>query len=350
MARRRRWEEELEERDGSPKPQSKLAHLDEGTRAGVLEELQRAGGNSALQRVVGAQLQRDTATATRPGKPSAPGAALGDWALSIDGTVVGPVRSVDGLDLKADVISTAHPSGGVVKHIGAPSYSPAVLTVGLGMKTGFYDWIRAVFDRKQVTKDIVLHHVDRATGQAGTELELTGALVTAVELPQLGTGKGEAWLKITVAPEAVRRTTGAGAKLDTKLDPLDPSTARLEVEGVGSVSGVQAIGPWAARQTVTEDPRTGARAAKTDFDDLVVTLADGAKGASAFDAWAQDAVIGGNSGRSGERTAVLTVTTKAGKKLEISFSGVGIFSAEQIARGGGRKYGLYVSGASLRVV
>jgi hypothetical protein len=348
MARRRRWEEELEERERSPKPT--LARLDEGKRVGVLEELQRAGGNSALQRVVGAELQRDTATATRPGRPSAPGAVLGDWALSVDGTVVGPVRSVEGLDLKADVISTEHPSGNVSKHIGAPSYTPAVLTVGLGMKTGFYDWIRAVLDRKQVTKDIVLHHVDRATGQTGTELELTRALVTAVEVPQLGAGKGEAWLKITVAPEAVRRTTGSGAKVETKLDPLDPATARLEVEGMGSVSGIQAIGPWAARQLVKEDPRSGARAAKTDFDDLVLTLADGAKGASAFDAWAQDAVIGGNSGKSSERTAVLTVTTKGGKKLELSFSGVGIFSAEQIARGGGRKYGLYVSGASLRVV
>jgi type VI secretion system secreted protein Hcp len=61
MAKRRRWEEELErevERAGKPQ----LAQLDEGKRAGMLEELQRSGGNRALQQVVaGPQLQRDEA-------------------------------------------------------------------------------------------------------------------------------------------------------------------------------------------------------------------------------------------------------------------------------------------------
>jgi hypothetical protein len=61
MARRRRWEEEeLDERERPAKP--KLAELDEGTRAGVVEELQRAGGNRAFQQVVGGQsLQREAA-------------------------------------------------------------------------------------------------------------------------------------------------------------------------------------------------------------------------------------------------------------------------------------------------
>jgi type VI protein secretion system component Hcp len=65
MPKRRRWEEELEEleeRERATKPQ--LSQLDEGKRATVLQELQRAGGNRALQQVVGAQaLQREAATA-----------------------------------------------------------------------------------------------------------------------------------------------------------------------------------------------------------------------------------------------------------------------------------------------
>lgn len=64
MARRRRWEEELErELERSTEPQRPpLADLDEGKRAGMLEELQRAGGNRALQQVVGSQqLQREAA-------------------------------------------------------------------------------------------------------------------------------------------------------------------------------------------------------------------------------------------------------------------------------------------------
>jgi hypothetical protein len=56
--------------------------------------------------------------------------------------------------------------------------------------------------------------------------------------------------------------------------------------------------------------------------------------------------------REDERTAVLSVSSKSGRKLELSFSGVGIFSAEQIARagGGGRRYGMFVEAAKLRVV
>jgi type VI protein secretion system component Hcp len=73
MAKRRRWEEELEreaERAGKPQLARQLADLDEGKRAGVLEELQKAGGNRALQQVVGGRLQREAAAAvariTRP--------------------------------------------------------------------------------------------------------------------------------------------------------------------------------------------------------------------------------------------------------------------------------------------
>jgi type VI secretion system Hcp family effector len=64
MGRRRRWEEELERELESPAKAQRqgLADLDEGKRAGMLEELQRAGGNRALQQVVaGQQLQREAA-------------------------------------------------------------------------------------------------------------------------------------------------------------------------------------------------------------------------------------------------------------------------------------------------
>jgi type VI protein secretion system component Hcp len=69
MAKRRRWEEELEEeaeRAGKPQLAQQLADLDEGKRAGVLEELQKAGGNRALQQIVGGQLQREAAAVSLP--------------------------------------------------------------------------------------------------------------------------------------------------------------------------------------------------------------------------------------------------------------------------------------------
>jgi type VI protein secretion system component Hcp len=69
MAKRRRWEEELEEeaeRAGKPQLAQQLADLDEGKRAGVVEELQKGGGNRAFQQIIGGQLQRETAAASLP--------------------------------------------------------------------------------------------------------------------------------------------------------------------------------------------------------------------------------------------------------------------------------------------
>jgi type VI secretion system secreted protein Hcp len=66
MRRRRSWEEEELEREAEAPAKTELpqlADLDEGKRAGVVEELQRAGGNRAFQQVVeGQQLQRETAS------------------------------------------------------------------------------------------------------------------------------------------------------------------------------------------------------------------------------------------------------------------------------------------------
>jgi type VI protein secretion system component Hcp len=76
MKKRRRWDEELE-RELERKPT--LAQLDEGKRASIVEELQRAGGNRAFQ-----QLQREAA-------PQAPVAAVDERTyMYVDG-IKGPL-------------------------------------------------------------------------------------------------------------------------------------------------------------------------------------------------------------------------------------------------------------------
>lgn len=359
MRKRRREEEREPEHSGK----RELARLDTATRAGVLQELQRAGGNRAVQQVVaGAQLQRDVATETRPATSPKGQWRTGDWALSLDGTVVGRVRSVEGGSIRSDVITESGSGQLEHKHIGSPRFDPFVLEVGLGMSKGFFDWIGGALDRKDVRKDLILHHVDSATGHEQAQLELQEALVTAVEVPQLAAADtNPAWLKITIAPETVRRSAGSGKKVEAKLasDPLSPSTTRFEVSGIGRVSELKAVAPWTFKQAVARMEVGGRRdyeqePAKAEFGHLLVTLAEGAKGAgsgiSGFDAWVDDFLIKGNAGKERERTAVLTVSSKGGRKLELSFSGVGIFAADQFARSaaGGRRYGLYVESAVLR--
>ncbi len=353
--RKRRGHEELEpERSGK----RQLARLDTATRAGVLEELQRAGGNRAVQEVVaGAKLQRDVAAPTRPSTAPKGRMLASTWALSLNGTVVGPVRSVEGCSIRSEVISQRTEGGDVRKHPGQPHYDPCVLEVGLGVGKGLFDWIGGVFDRKGVRKELILHQLDQA-GHEQAQLVLQEALLTGFELPQLGAADtGPAWLKLTVAADRVQRANGSGANIGTKSsDPLDPSTVRFQVSGIGQVAELTSLASWAFTQaTKREDPSWGLEPAGAKLGNVVVTLAEGAKGGGAgiagFDAWVEDFLVSGNSGKEHERTASLTVSSAGGRKLELSFTGVGIFSADQLARsgGGGRRYGLYVEGAKLRV-
>jgi hypothetical protein len=121
------------------------------------------------------------------------------------------------------------------------------------------------------------------------------------------------------------------------------------------VSELASVAPWSFEQGVTRDEVGSARDAELEptrskLGNLVVSLSEAGKGAKAaiagFDAWA-DGMIKGNA--DDERTAVLTVSSKGGKKLELSFSGVGIMSADLLAtsEASRRRYGLYVERVTL---
>lgn len=347
MRKRRREEEREPERSGK----HQLARLDTTTRVGVLEQLQRASGNRALQEVVaGAQLQRDTTTTTKPTKGSVRRASTSEWLLSLGGTLVGPVESVEGLAVRADVITQG---GGDVqrKHVGRAEHEPGVLKVGLGMDKSFYQWVAAWLDKHHGERDLILHHVDPATGEETSRLELSQVLLTALELPKLDATSKDSALKVTIVAEQVQRRIGPGQKLETKGtdDPLSPSTMRFEVDGIGVISGLKSIGPWTFKRQVAEDFHQH-KLTKAESGNLILTLAEGA-GASALDAWAEASMVKGISDENAEKTAVLTVSSKGGRKLELTFYGVGIFSAERVARSGagGRQYGLYVERAKLAV-
>jgi phage tail-like protein len=348
MRKTRRWEREPEREPGEPsKP--RLDRLDTSTRAGVLEELQRAGGNNALQRVVAAaQLQRQPRTVGR--------FVAGLWALTLDGTTV-PLISVDGGGASSDVITHPDPGGVQRKRITGVHYDPFVLRVGLDMGSELSDWIQATIDRKHARRDLVLHHLD-SSGEEQVGLELKDALMTGMEVPALDAADEDpAVLKVSLAPGAVRRRTGSGTKLKPKGsgDPLKPSTMRFEVSSIGPVPGVRSVAPWTfSQKTVTDSTARGRERenlpATTTLGNLLVTIAEtGAKsGTKSFDAWFEESAI---KGTEDERTAVLTVSSRGGRKLELSFSGVGIFSADQVARSdaGGRRYGFYVEGATLKI-
>jgi hypothetical protein len=344
----RKREKGREERE--PEQRRPLERIDPGTRAGVLEQLQQAGGNRAVQEVVaGAQLQRDTTTTTaKPQKPPPGRPAIGSWVLTLDGTVIGPARTVGGFALKGEVVSHVGAGDVVRKRVARTEVEPGVVEVGLGMDKSFYDWVDAALDGTYLRKQLTLHQVD-AAGEEQAKVELGDVIVTGVELPQLGAdASSPGWLKVRFAAERLRRSAGAGAKIAGKAaaNPLDPVNVRLDVSGIGEVKNLEAVEPWAFKLGIQMQQGVAVPGA-SNLGDLSVTVAEG--GNSGFDAWAEDTLLKGKSAEESERTAVLTVAGKDGRKLQLSLH-VGIFHADQLARSGGRRYGLYVESAELKVL
>src|SRR5262245_46044480 len=261
--KRRRWDLEPEREPGrSPKPQ--LARLDPASRAGVLENLQRAGGNNAIQRALaGAQLQRQPTLKEQPRTATR-------WVLSIDGTAV-PVRSVAGGDVRVEVVHGPSPSGVELKHPAGVSFEPVSFEVGLD--TGvLLNWLSSTLARKHSRKDLVLHQADTSGKDLGS-IELREALVTEIGVPKLDVGDtGDAWLRVKVQPELESRDTGSGKSVAVKgkPDPLKPSTARLEVSGIGTVADLMSVGAWTVKQGVKPWQTGGARDPQGETNGLEV--------------------------------------------------------------------------------
>ena len=347
MRKSRRWDRELEPEPGQLR-KPPLARLDTTRRAGVLEELQRAGGNYAVQRTLGGpQLQRDLRKSSY---------AAQQFALTIDGTTV-PVGAAEGGGASADVIVEAPRQGGVSgKHLSSLRFEPVSLKLGLELGP-LGDWIGSTLAHKFSRKDVVVHQLD-ASGKEVRSVEFRDSLVSEIVVPRLDVGdSGDAWLSVKLEPELARTTSGSGQTTagKGKPDPLEPSTTRLEISGIGTVAELLSVDGFAFKQTIKHEDVGTSRTkvnfpASTTLGNLVVTVADKGKmsGKNAFDTWFHESVI---DGKAEERTAVLTVKSHGGKTLRLTFSGVGIAGAETFGSsdGGGRKYELYAESMSLKI-
>ena len=78
----------------------------------------------------------------------------GRFALVLDGSQnLGFVKSVKGGTIKGEVAThDLGPANVQKKHLATITHEPFIIEVGMGMAKGFYDWIRASFDKGHVTK------------------------------------------------------------------------------------------------------------------------------------------------------------------------------------------------------
>jgi hypothetical protein len=254
----------------------------------------------------------------------------GHFALELDGILIGLLKSLEGGNAFADVVTEAvGPGGGYPrKHIVQPKYEDFVVRAGTGMAAAFYAWIQAALEldwkpRNGAVDDLDLQYKVKA------RREFFNALITEVRFPALdAASRDPALLTVTFAPEYTRVTKGSGsAKPPGKIQKKWLSSRfRLTIDGLDTkkVNKIEAI---VFKQPITEDLLGRDRVPGVpEVGNLVVTVAEA--GAQTFQDWFDDFVIKGNNSSEEEKTGSLEFLTPDLKTqlFRLDFTGMGIFS------------------------
>jgi hypothetical protein len=142
----------------------------------------------------------------------------GRFALDIDGQIAGFIKSVTGGNIKGNVAThQLGPDNIQKKHIATIEHEPFTVEVGMGMTRGFYDWIRASFDKAHVTKsgEVIAADFDY---QAQSARVFTDAHLAEVTIPALdGSSKDAAYMTLKIDPERIRYEKRSNEKLNGKI-------------------------------------------------------------------------------------------------------------------------------------
>ncbi len=145
----------------------------------------------------------------------------GRFAFLVDGLgMLGFVKKFSGGTIKAEVAThNLGPENIQKKHIVGIIYEAITVEVGMGMSAGFYEWIRAVFDRGYVTKSGEIHACD-FNYKSMSVREFLAAHISEVTIPALdGSSKEPAYMTVKIDPERIRYRKGDGSQIQRKIVP-----------------------------------------------------------------------------------------------------------------------------------
>lgn len=131
--------------------------------------------------------------------------------LELDGTIVGSVRSFEGGNAVAQVVTESlGPGERRKKHIADVAFQNVVIECGLAMKPAFYFWINDTLfgDTSGREGALIVTDGDRNVKR---RIEFTDALITEVTFPTLDTASpAPAFMTVRFDPEETRPATAAG--------------------------------------------------------------------------------------------------------------------------------------------
>jgi len=156
--------------------------------------------------------------------------------VTVDGVAASFMKKCEGFNPEGDVVSNdMGPQLFQSKHLANFKWSPGKFTCGAGMGKGFWNWIKAAFDKGYVRKNgsIVSGDFDY---NARTELTWQDGLITSVTIPKFDAAAKDAiYLDIEVEAEQVRIAPASGkinGQYGTKQKAWLAPNFRLEIGGL----------------------------------------------------------------------------------------------------------------------
>ena len=264
------------------------------------------------------------------------GYTAGKYGLELDGQFAGWIESAEGGDATSDVVlERLGPDNIQHKHLAGVKYEEITFNCEIGMSKGFYDWIKASFDKKFTRKNGAILTCDYNVMPI-SRMEWRNGLITEIGFPALDAGgKDAAKMTIKIAPEFTRMVAAAKGALRTPSQIVQKKWSlanfRLQIAGCPTacsrVNKIEAI----ALKIVTTANQVGVARdyevvrAQLDVPNLAITTAEAQ--AAEFYQWHQDFVIQGHNTRDKERGGTLEYLTPDLREslFTLTFRGLGIF-------------------------
>jgi hypothetical protein len=291
------------------------AHLDDGSQHAVfLYE-------------VGATSKESTAMAEKS-------YVSGQTRLELGGVPVGMLRSFEGGDARADVVTEKiGPDNIAHKHLAGVKYEDLAISFGSGMSSDVYDWMRQTLNGTVLRKDGAVVLTD-FNGTERSRLNFYNGLISEIVFPACGPDfKDAAYFSLKISAEYTTAQSGQGGtkasgSIGNKAAALLPANFRLTIGGTVQSTARSLDALVVTRQIV--DTAVGEvreyqlQSPGMAIPNLVITVADDPT--TGLRDWFNDFVIKGNSTRDRTRSGTLEYQSPRSDTLfTLTFSGLGIF-------------------------
>lgn len=266
--------------------------------------------------------------AAMPGRRS----ESGNFFLTLGGVKCGPVRSVAGGFVTADVVVSQPAAGSFAsKHISSVRYEPFVVAVGFSNAAPVYDWVADTWKNKFDKKSGSLVLTDYKL-EAKRESEFVNALLTEASFPTFdAASKEQGFLTLKFRAELVKEKTASGKQdaAAAKAKQWLRSNFRLQIDGLDCTK-VTRIESLSVTSKVADDQIGQIKDSQLEpatlaFPNLEITLNE-VSSKTWFD-WVEDFVIKGKNTESDERSGTIQLLAADAKTelARIKLIGLGIY-------------------------